>query len=82
MDDQLLVNLIELENENIVNIVAPEDLNGKPSAKKHESQSCQEVISVHAWIDLLPQWILFWWTEDEEEEEWNHDGYATTVVTQ
>ena len=37
MDDQLLVDLIELKNENIVNIVAPEDLNGKPSAKKHEN---------------------------------------------
>ena len=48
MDDQLLVDLIELENENIVNIVAPEDLNGKPSAKKHENQRCQEVIGVHA----------------------------------
>ena len=36
MDDQLLVNLIELENENIVNIVAPVDLNCKPGAEEHE----------------------------------------------
>ena len=81
MDDQLLVDLIELENENIVNIVEPEDLNGKPSAKKYEDQGCQEVVSVHAWIDLFPQHIIRW-TKDEEDEEWNSYGKGTTVVSQ
>ena len=76
-----LVVLVYLEYESVVDVVAAEDLDGKPSSEQYEANDRSEVVGVHAGVQLIPERI---WsidrdrTDDEEDEEGDQDEDAAS----